>query len=36
MVLLPDQYSDWLDGGSAALALAGSHPNAEAFEVKLV
>jgi putative SOS response-associated peptidase YedK len=33
MVLLPSQYNDWLDGGAAALALVGTHPDANAFIV---
>ena len=33
MVLLPEQYNLWLDGGQSALNLVGVHPSAEAFEV---
>jgi putative SOS response-associated peptidase YedK len=33
MVLLPNQYDDWLDGGEAALRLVGTHPDVSAFEV---
>ena len=33
MILLPDQYAGWLDGGSAALKLVGVHPDADAFNV---
>lgn len=33
MVLLPSQYATWLAGGEGALALIGTHPNADAFEV---
>lgn len=33
MVLLPSQYDAWLMGGQEALALVGTHPNAEAFAV---
>ncbi len=36
MVLLPSQYEAWLSGGDAALELVGTHPDAEAFEVKVV
>ncbi len=36
MVLLPEQYDGWLDGGSAALDLVRVHPDANAFEVKPV
>ena len=36
MVLLPDQYDAWLDGGSAALSLVGVHPDAGAFRVSVV
>jgi len=31
MVLLPDQYAAWLDGGADALALVGTHPDVDAF-----
>lgn len=34
MVLLPSQYGRWLAGGDEALALAGTHPDAEGFEVR--
>ncbi len=34
MVLLPSQYDAWLDGGDAARALVGTHPDAEAFVVR--
>ena len=33
MVLLPEQYAGWLDGGRAALDLVGVHPDADAFRV---
>ena len=36
MVLSPSQYRPWLDGGDAALALVGTHPDAEAFRVEVV
>ena len=36
MVLLPEQYGAWLDGGADALALVGTHPDAQAFEVRPV
>ena len=36
MVLLPEQYEAWLDGGEAALALVGVHPYASAFQVQPV
>ena len=34
MVLMPSQYQAWLAGGEAALALASTHPKANAFEVR--
>ena len=34
MVLLPEQYDAWLDGGQSALELVCIHPDADAFEVK--
>lgn len=36
MVLLPSQYEAWLGGGKDALALVGTHPDAEAFAVHAV
>ena len=33
MVLQPSQYDAWLSGGAAALALVGTHPDADVFEV---
>ncbi len=33
MVLLPEQYAAWLEGGAAALELVGVHPDAGAFAV---
>ncbi len=36
MVLQPSQYADWLAGGAAARALAGTHPDASAFVVDVV
>jgi|GEM_PF-1714595 len=36
MVLQPHQYAAWLAGGADALKLVGTHPDATAFEVKLV
>ncbi len=33
MVLLPSQYDAWLSGGEGALALVGTHPDADAFAV---
>ncbi len=36
MVLLPSQYDAWLDGGPSALALVGTHPDADAFVVRPV
>ena len=36
MVLLPEQYDAWLDGGRSALELVGVHPDADAFSVKPV
>lgn len=36
MVLLPHQYAAWLAGGAEALKLVGTHPDATAFEVKVV
>ena len=33
MVLLPDQYAAWLDGGAGARALVGTHPHCDAFTV---
>ncbi|MDQ6734706.1 MAG: SOS response-associated peptidase [Nitrospirota bacterium] len=36
MVLLPTQYEPWLAGGSEALSLVGTHPDADAFEVQPV
>lgn len=36
MVLQPSQYQAWLDGGAAARALVGVHPDASAFVVDVV
>jgi putative SOS response-associated peptidase YedK len=36
MVLLPSQYDAWLAGGHEALALVGTHPDADAFEVRTI
>ncbi len=36
MVLLPSRYAAWLAGGEEALALVGTHPNADAFAVQPV
>ena len=36
MVLEPEQYGPWLDGGEAALRLVGVHPDADAFEVDVI
>lgn len=34
MVLLPEQYGAWLDGGADALKLVGVYPDAGAFVVQ--
>jgi putative SOS response-associated peptidase YedK len=36
MVLLPLRYESWLAGGAEAFSLVGVHPDAAAFEVRVV